>query len=301
MIQSIIVTNHLGESETMELARPEQSGFAVLSVEGLGPVKADISLTEMAAMDGSMYNSARAEPRNIVFRLRFLPKPDIETTRQKSYRYFPLKRRVEILILSDNRTVETYGYVESNEPDIFRSEEETIISVRCPEAYLYGETDQVTIFSSQTALFEFPFSNESLVSPLLEMSSISFETEKTVIYNGDAQIGLLIHIHANGSANDIVITNSVTLETLTIDSAALIASVGADITAGDDFYISTVKGNKYATLIRGSTEYNILNCLGDNPTWFELDRGDNIFAFDADSGLSNLEFDITNRIAYEGI
>jgi len=301
MIQSIIVTNHLGESETMELARPEQSGFAVLSVEGLGPVKADISLTEMAAMDGSMYNSARAEPRNIVFRLRFLPKPDIETTRQKSYRYFPLKRRIEILILADNRTVETYGYVESNEPDIFRSEEETIISVRCPEAYLYGETDQVTIFSSQTALFEFPFSNESLVSPLLEMSSISFETEKTVIYNGDAQIGLLIHIHANGSANDIVITNSVTLETLTIDSAALIASVGADITAGDDFYISTVKGNKYATLIRGSTEYNILNCLGDNPTWFELDRGDNIFAFDADSGLSNLEFYITNRIAYEGI
>jgi hypothetical protein len=301
MIQSIIVTNHLGESETMELARPEQSGFAVLSVEGLGPVKADISLTEMAAMDGSMYNSARAEPRNIVFRLRFLPKPDIETTRQKSYRYFPLKRRIEILFLADNRTVETYGYVESNEPDIFRSEEETIISVRCPEAYLYGETDQVTIFSSQTALFEFPFSNESLVSPLLEMSSISFETEKTVIYSGDAQIGILIHIHANGSANDIVITNSVTLETLTIDSAALIASVGADITAGDDFYISTVKGNKYATLIRGSTEYNILNCLGDNPTWFELDRGDNIFAFDADSGLSNLEFDITNRIAYEGI
>ena len=261
----------------------------------------DISLTERAGLDGSIFNSARGLYRNVIIKLKFLENPDVATNRRKTYKYFPLKRMIRIDVVAGNREAYVYGYVESNEPNIFSNDSGCTVSILCPESYLYDVDKSITVFSSVTSLFEFPFSNESLVSPLIELSELIIETEKTVIYEGEASIGILLHIHATGSASGIVITNSQTLETLSIDSTKLIATVGSDITTGDDFYISTVNGNKYAKLIRGSTEYNILNCLGENPTWFQLEKGDNIFVYTATSGLANLEFDIVNNVAYEGI
>jgi hypothetical protein len=299
MITEITVTNHLNESLTMELASP--SGLAILYIEGLGPVKTDIALTDRAGLDGAVYNSARGEPRNIVISLKFMPTPNVETNRQLSYKYFPLKRRIKFAIKAGNREAYVYGYVESNEPNIFSNESSCIISILCPNSYLYDVLEQITVFSSVNAVFEFPFSNESLVTPLLEMSELIVETEKTIVYEGDAPIGMLIHIHANGAANNVTITKSDTLETLAIDSTKLAALTGSDIVEGDDFYISTLNGNKYATLIRSSVEWNILNCLGTNPTWFQLEKGDNVFAYTALSGLANLEFKVTNDVAYEGI
>ena len=51
----------------------------------------------------------------------------IEDLRQKSYKYFPLKKSVELTIETDNRYVKTTGYVESNEPNIFSSQEGSLI------------------------------------------------------------------------------------------------------------------------------------------------------------------------------
>lgn len=301
MIQSIKVTNHLQESILIELMNPESSGFIVLSIDGLGPPKAIINFTEMSGLDGSSYNSARAVSRNIVMRLGFMFKPTVEAMRQKSYKYFPLKRLITLEFYADNRRVRTFGYVESNEPDIFSSESSCTISILCPDSYLLDEYNSVTVFSSITSNFEFPFSNESLVTPLLEMSILIFNTTKSVVYTGDASIGFIIHIHASGSANNVVITETATLNTISLDSSKIIAITGTDISAGDDIYVSTVKGDKYAILIRGSTTYNIINALGPDPTWFTLSKGDNIFAFSADSGLSYLQFEIITEVAYEGI
>ena len=301
MIQTITVTNHLSESLTIELTSPEESGFIVLGADGFGPVKADIALTERAAVDGSLFNSARATPRNVVLRFRFFPGGDIEALRQKSYKYFPLKREISLQIDTDNRTSKGTCYVEANEPDIFSSEEGCSITMVFPDSYLYDHFQQATVFSSKIDLFEFPWSNESVVSPLLEFSELIIETTKSVLYSGDAPVGILIHIHAVGAANDVTIIDVVTLEQIAIDSAKLIATIGGDIQDGDDIWISTVQGNKYAILIRSSTEYNILNCLGTSPAWFQIERGDNVFAYTADSGLGNLEFEIYNETAYEGI
>lgn len=300
MINSITVTNHLQESITIDMRSPEQSGFFIVSIDGLGPSKADINLTEMAGLDGSNYNSARAGPRNIVLELGFLENPTIETMRQKAYKYFPLKRQITFQINADNRIAKTIGYVESNEPNIFSSEETTVISIICPEAYLLDEFNVTTVFSSLTPVFEFPFSNESLVSKLIVLGTLTGSTIKSVIYEGDAQIGILIHIHAVGAASGVTITDAITLESIAIDSTKLATIVGSDIVAGDDIYISTVKGNKYATLTRSSTVYNILGAL-DDPDWFMLEKGDNLYAFTATSGLANLEFEIINDVAYEGI
>lgn len=307
MIHSFAITNYLGDRIKLELGRPELSGFLIKSVSGLGPSKANINTTEVATNDGSMFNSARLSQRNIVFQIVFtdsLYGETIEDLRQKSYKYFPLKKNIEIIIETDNRYVKTVGYVESNEPTIFSSQEGTQISIICPDPYFYSageDGNNVTVFYTVDPMFEFPFSNESLSNPLLMMGEIQIKTEGVITYYGDAEIGVMIYIHAIGSATNVNIYNTETREEMSIDTSKLASLTGHGIIASDDIIINTSKGEKSITLVRNGVSYNILNCLDKNTDWFTLATGDNIFAFTADSGVTNLQFRIENKVIYEGV
>lgn len=304
MIKAITVTNYLGDSLVLNLARPEESGFVVKSVTGLGPGTANINTTEVSTNDGGLYNSSRLSTRNIVITLGFLWKDSIEDVRQKSYKYFPIKKKLTLLIETDNRQAEIEGYVETNDPNIFSKEEGADISIICPNPFFYSsgaDGSNTTVFYGIDPMFEFPFSNESLYDALLEMGSIQNQHEKVVTYNGDAEIGVTITIHAIGEASNITIYNTGTREIMKIDTEKLSALTGSGIIAGDDIVICTVKGNKSIKLLRSGKTTNILNCLDKNTDWFQLAKGNNIFAYTAQSGSSNLQFKIDHRVIYEGV
>lgn len=307
MIYSFAVTNYLGDRIKLELGRPDISGFLIKSVTGLGPVKANVNTTEVVTNDGSMFNSARLSQRNIVFQLAFVDTiygETIEDIRQKSYKYFPAKKSVEIVIETDNRYVKIKGYVESNEPDIFSSQEGTQISIICPDPYFYSageDGNNVTDFYTINPVFEFPFSNESLTEPLLVFGEIQIKTEGVITYHGDSEIGVVIYIHAIGKATNINIYNTETREVMSINTDRLEQLTGKGLVASDDIVINTAKGEKSITLVREGVSYNILNCLDKNTDWFSLSKGDNIFAFTAETGVTNLQFRIENQVIYEGV
>lgn len=301
MIKSISLTNYLGDTLSMVLSEPEKSGFVITEIDGLGPVKADIHTTDIATSDGSIFNSARLTDRNIVLKVRFLAKNSIEDTRQLSYKYFPIKTKVTFGIITDNREALIEGYVESNEPDIFSDEESAQISIVCPSPYFYSAEINNTLFSGVEAAFEFPFENDSLTEKVIEFGTIENKTERSVWYDGDAEVGVTMTIHALGSASNVTIYNVITRESMTIDTDKLAALTGYGIIASDDIIISTVKGYKSIKLLRGGIETNILNCLDKDADWFQLSKGDNIFTYIAESGGSNLQFKIANQILYEGI
>ncbi len=304
MIKSITITNYLGESITLEMGRPDKTGLYIKEIEGLGPPKADINAKELATSDGGVFNSARTTTRNIVLSLGFLKNPTIEDIRQLTYKYFPIKQKLRFRIDTDNRIAETYGYVESNEPNIFSQEEDTQISIICPDPYFYSagkDGINVTVFSGIEPLFEFPFSNESLTENLIETGSIQYATEKSIYYTGDAEVGIMITIHAVGTVGNITIYNTGTRETMRIDNEKIATLTGSGIINGDDIYISTLKGDKHITLLRDGVYTNILNALSKDSDWFQLAKGDNIFAYTADTGAINLQFKIENRVVYEGV
>ena len=305
MIKSITVTNYLGDSIKLKLGEPEKSGFLVKSIEGLGPVKANINTTNISTNDGTLYNSARLDQRNIVMEVIFMETvygESIEDVRQKSYKYFPIKKNVELLVETDNRLLKTVGYVETNEPNIFSKQEGTQISIICPDPYFYSaDGNQVTDFYSIEPMFEFPFSNESLDEPLIVFSEIHVKTSGVVVYEGDSEIGMTIEMHAVGPASNITIYNLDTRETMVIDTAKIESITGKGIVARDDIIINTSRGNKGIKLMREGVTYNILNALDKNTKWFSLTKGDNSFAFTADEGVTNLQFKITNKVIYEGV
>lgn len=305
MIKSITVTNYLGESLKMELTNPYDSGIAITDITGIGPGKADINVTELTSSDGSLYNSARLGTRNIVMTLRFMFAPDIETVRQKSYKYFPIKKELTLTFETDNRSCYITGYVESNEPVIFDENEYTQISIVCPDPYFYSVRAASTVFSGVASMFEFPFSNEvqdnEEADRFLIMSDLQFETEQTVYYSGESEIGMTIRVRAIGIVENLTIFNTRTREFIKLDTDKLQQITGYTIIAGDEITICTVKGKKSIRLLRDGVTTNILNCMTKDSSWIQLVKGDNILVYTADSGAEKLYFSVENNVIYEGV
>lgn len=331
MIKAFTITNHLNESLRLELTRPEDTGLIVKSIEGLGPVKADINFTEIATFDGALDNSARVGPRNIVIQLIFMEKPTIEDTRLLTYKYFPNKQLVTFGIETDNRHCEIVGRVEDNEPDIFSKQEGCEISILCPDPYFHAKNNTITKFSSVEPLFEFPFSNEldiiydhviddqgndvldsdnNLIDTFelveedqykIEFGEISFVVERNIYYEGDIETGVIITIHAIGVAKGITIYNGRTREMMKINDEKLIAIMGSGIQAGDEIIINTINGQKSIQMLRAGEYTNIINVLGKPITWFQIEKGDNLFICTAEEGTHNLQFKIDNKVLYEGV
>lgn len=299
MIKSVTVTNTQGESITMELGKPTESGFAVVNIDGLGPVQANINTTEIVTYDGSVFNTARGTERNIVFNLVFYG-IDIEAIRHETYRYFPVKKQITIEVETDKRRCRTTGYVESNEPNIFSSLEDCSISVICPDSWFEDASDEglnVIEYFGVDPLFEFPFSNESLTEKLLEFGDIRTTFEETFYYYGEVDTGFTLKIHAIGNVGDVTIYDLETNNTMKILSSKLEALTGSALKSGDDIIISTVKGRKSARLLRDAKYINILNCLDRGSTWFELNQGENRFAYRAgEDGSESLNMQLTIEV-----
>lgn len=165
MIKSLTVENYQSESLTIDLFHPETSGFIITSITGIGAGEASINISEIATKDGGIFNSARKSTRNIVINLEFMDGKindeilSIEDVRHRSYKYFPLKRKVVLTFTTDNREVNIEGYVENNEINIFEEREGCQISILCPFPWFKRRGLQRTYSDCHEAMFEFPFHN----------------------------------------------------------------------------------------------------------------------------------------------
>lgn len=301
MIKTLKVTNYLGDSLIVKMGGSDNSGLLIKQIDGLGPSKATINMSTNSTSDGGTFNSSYVNSRNIVLNFKYLENQTIELSRKNSYKYFPIKKQVKLEFTTDSNSVEIYGFVESNEPNIFSKSEETQISIICPDPYFYSLYNYLTIFYGVESNFKFEFSNESLTENLIEFGIIQNTNQNNVYYDGDAETGVYIEMKATGNASNITIYNLKTRTLMALNSDKIVELTGSDIINGDQIFISTVQNNKYITLFRDGQYINILNALDKNSNWFVLSRGDNEFAYTADEGLTYLQFSISHKKLYEGI
>lgn len=302
MIKSITVTNPKGESLKMELSNPASSGLLITNIEGLGPSKANVITNDLATIDGSIFSSVRQTNRNIVLTLAMWREEDIETMRQKTYRYFPIKKQVTLRVETDNELVECTGYVESNDPVIFTETEYTQISIICPDPYFYDLQDEILSFTGIENMFEFPFSNESVDENLLQFGEIHLDTRRTIDYIGDVDVGVSINIQVlDASVKNITISNTQTYEKFIIYTERIADITGVPLKSGDEIYISTVKGSKSVRLLRNGKWTNIIAAIDKSSDWFQLSVGPNEFDFTADEGKEFIQLTFIYRNAYGGV
>lgn len=312
MIKAVTVTNYLGEKLRLELARPEESGFAITSITGIGPGKATINSSELATSDGGRFNSARLPNRNIVIAVTYIwpskNNDSIESIRQLSYKYFPIKRKVTLRFETDNRTAEIDGYVESNEPSIFSEKEGASISIMCPDPYFRSASSGGLVYTSFGVVepkFSFPL---EITNSGFMVGEIKDKVDAVIVYTGDAETGVTITVSARGDVSKFRIHNATTGELMDFDFARVDKG---KLISGDVLTINTVKGNKSVKLLRGGTTTNVLRCLSRDSDWLSLAKGDNELgyrAYNANNGQddltevnTNVYLQVSNRILYEGV
>lgn len=310
MIKSVTAVNFKGESIKMDLFHPESSGFIIIKIDGIGPGKATVTKNDSKVYDGGTITSARLPSRNIKMEIQFLWVNSIEDVRHKSYKYFPLKKPLTLIFETDTRTVEIEGVVESNEPDIFSSEESTNISIICPDPYFYASGENArskTEFSGINAVFEIPsdigYSNESLTEALTEISTLYVQSERGIMNYGEVDIGVVISIKPLAIVKGILTISNVTLgQNMSFDLNKIKTITENDFHLGDELVINTLRGKKSVTLVREGKNYNALSCIDTRTDWIYLTSGENTFTYYLDGeGIEDLQFSVTNSILYEGV
>ena len=261
--------------------------YNVISVEGLTPPNATINTSTLGQLDGETFNSARLNKRNIV--IKVAPKRYIETNRIDLYKWFSPKQPVRIYYENGTRNVYVDGYTESFEGSLFNNPQTFTISIICPSAYLFASQQTVQSGSYTESLFEFPFSIEESgieISRYDRVSSIIIRNES------DIATGMTIELSASSEVVNPKIYRRDTLE-----------SFGLNYTMqeGDVIRIATKKGGKSVILARDGDESNIINAIDKNITWFQLEPGDNLFTYEATSGLEDLDITFVYDRVYAGV
>lgn len=148
MITSVKVYNESGQSIEFPL-HDSASSYFVKKIDGLGPIKADITMATYATKDGGSFQNARGNSRNIVMQLGLNPSYSLSEDpygdlRRALYLYFAPKSKVVMHFVSSNmETVFIDGWVESFEPTIFSKDPDMTISIICPEPYFSSLTPEL--------------------------------------------------------------------------------------------------------------------------------------------------------------
>lgn len=135
----------------------------------------------------------------------------------------------------------------------------------------------------------------------LEFGQIRMDDRAIIQYEGDADCGMIINIHALDVAENITIYNVDTREQMQIRTDKIAALTGAGLTAGDDIEICTIPGQKYIRLMRQGTYTNILSTISRDADWLMLSNGMNNFAFTAVTGSNNLIVTFNYQVKHEGV
>ena len=197
---------------------------------------------------------------------------------------FPLKKPVYLRFNTDNHgeaqgtePLQVYGYVETNEPDIFSEMESSSISIICPDPKMYEPTPRVMALDTYQS--------------------------NTVTNNGTIEVGLVIeltfarNVPARTELSDILFEIQVDEPDGTISIMSFLPHPDGFF-IGDKLTISTVSGNKYVKLTRDSSDsgvYNAMQCVVRSSQWPSLKPGDSDVSIGDRNGST---FTATTPIAF---
>lgn len=272
--------------EIFELTH-DSKDYYVTSVQGLTPPPTIINTATAGTIDGTFFNSARVEQRNIVITL--VINGDIEANRQALYRIFPRKTKCTVYFKNQNRDVKIEGYVETLESDLFTMREQVQISIICPRPYFESLNDLYNELSKVLALFQFPF---SIITPI-PFSEYLDAPMCYLINQGDAECGSIIEVDVFNSVSGLKITNT-TNQTF--------FELNYTFQANDRVIINTNSGQMGVKLQRAGTTTNLLNYVTQGSKWLKILPGQNVFTFTLSTGSDDdVKIHFTTALLYGGV
>lgn len=250
MLTKLDVSTSQGDLLTLQLD-DDSTGFIVQDIEGLDPVKATLVSSAFAGMDGEKYQSGRREFRNIKIQLGLDPDPLVDSVRElrkRLYGYFMPKSEVTLgFYMEDGLHVNIVGRVETFESPLFTQEPVVDISIICYDPDFYDPTPVVVSGTTTASTLQTLFAN-----------------------NGEVDTGIVFTLNVNRTLTDFSIYHTPPSDDLRQ------LDFSGSLVAGDVLTISTVPGDKGATLVRSGTSSSVLYAISPQSSWIELAPGDNL-------------------------
>jgi Phage tail protein len=249
LLTQVEVRNSAGTVLTLPIGQ-SFGGYFLKGITGLDPVKATIVTSSYADRDGAEYESARRDIRNPVLSIGFDPDwvtQTPKTLRDNLYNWFMTKSQVELRFYEDSGLVVTIvGRVESNSAPRFTSDPDSTISVICPIPDFQGMTNN-----------------------LISGTSVATGVESALTYVGTSETGFVLDVNVNRAISGF------SMYARGVDGAQYELDFSASLVAGDIVEISTVIGNKYATLTRAGVQSSLLYGISPSSPWLTLQPGIN--------------------------
>lgn len=258
LLRKLNVTNSRGSSLDLPLG-DISGGFIVKDIEGLGPVKATVVSSSFANMDGEQYHSSRRESRNIIVKLGLDPDYAVSSVydlRAELYNFFMPKTQAKLRFNLFDKFSDSYidqyldleinARIESFEQEMFTKDPAVDVSLLCfdPE---FIDPDPVTF----------------------EGMTVDDLSETVLNYRGSIETGVVFTILPDREMTDFAIYHRPPDDSLnTVEFTQALED-------GDELKISSVMGDKYASLKRAGVESSALYSITPQSGWLELFPGDN--------------------------
>lgn len=242
---------------------PNDDPVQIKNIDGLGPVKAEITSTPYATGRGELPQGSSVGKRNIVLTLGYNPDWAAEQTmsslRQILYRYFMPQQWTKLRFFSQELpTVDIEGEVESFEPNIFSQDPEVLISILCHKP-------------------DFVEPDVTLLTGVVDDGTI----ETVFDYIGTVATGFELRIDKTDTnpayTGDIEIVVKSPVDPQTFEAA------NVTVDAAKYFKLSTVRNAKRVSSIGVATGdvTNLLSSMSDLSVWPQLEPGENVVSVGA--------------------
>lgn len=293
-MERLIFTNARGESVTFGASPP----FEIVTVEGLGDVKADNITQKSAFQDGSTYVDTMLEEREIPVTLiiRGADYTQITQSRQRLSAVLNPKLGLGTLRYEGGETVREIPAIVEALPTYsdginnrgVRYQKASVYFI-APDPYWRETADTKTEIALWESLFEFTL---EIPEEGIELERRSPTLIVNVVNDGHVDTGMIIRFRALGTVVNPSLFNVNTQEWIKINRTMV---------AGEIITVNTNQGRKRIESNINGVTTNIFNSIVRGSKFLQLEIGDNLFRYDADENLDFLEVDIFHAPKYVGV
>uniref|UniRef100_UPI000772D76E phage tail family protein n=1 Tax=Clostridium botulinum TaxID=1491 RepID=UPI000772D76E len=276
--EKFIFENEKGQQIEFSIWSP----FFLQNIDGISGLKNIIYSSKGMRQDGSTNTGNTLDDRNIVIQGAIIDNKEIN--REKLLSIINPKLQAKLIYTDGNIKkyveckVETAPVIPKENNSKFQ------MSFLCNNPYWKDYIDSKVNIALWKGDFHFP-----LVIPVNKGITMGHREPSlivNVLNNGQIETGMIIEFFARGTLKNPSLFNVNTREFIKINKGMV---------AGEKFIINTnYSKKKILQKLNGVTTdiLNYLDIVGGGDTFLQLDVGDNLFRYNADSNLDNLEVNI---------
>ncbi len=289
--EKVIYENDNGQSIEIGYSFP----YFLQGIVGQDGTKAKITKVSGTGQDGSTITNVVLTDRDLrlLGSIKGNSKDEIAKYREKllgvfnpksmgwlQYEYGSIKRRIRCQVESAPKF--------SKKTNSYRFQD-FLIDLLCPNPYWQDINSVKSEIAIWRGTFEFPL---ELVEEGIEIGFREPSLIVNVFNSGDVACGMKIQFKALATVENPSLFNVNTREYFRVNKV---------MSAGEIITVTTHFQNKRVELNQNGVMSNAFNWIDLGSTFMQLDPGDNLFRYDADDGIDNLEVSIWHTPQYLGV